>query len=330
MPKKRPPRRPTDMNNTHESILGSKPFEFLVGLEQTPCYIYSTHLARFSQPLQTLATVDSKLASAHLPETAAITFLRFVEFAHTGDYSESIPRVCRQKLGVANPATCELIATAHTDLTPDLGQLFKGASSKFRPVFYQVSPQTEAPQIQKENLEYFMRTGNYRHTETSMGVIEQIQPQHMHAAMWTYFQTLAISESNWRIWLNDADETLDFTPIFLSHAKLYVFGKRYSINAPQVIALRKLRCQLSAFKLHPCQINDIVKLLRYTYENTTDSVTHPSNTKVSQGIEPLRDLVIAYVVCHIAVISSNREYVALLEQSGKLGRDIISKVTNFL
>ena len=113
------------------------------------------------------------------------------------------------------------------------------------------------------------------------------------------------------------EEFEDYSEVFLSHARLYVFGDTYDIEPLRKLALHKLQRTLVAFNLHNERVGDIVRLLGYSYSHTVD---RPGSQ------DKLRSLVVHYSASLIEKLSGNEEFDSLLEGNGALGRDIISKV----
>lgn len=86
--------------------------------------------------------------------------------------------------------------------------------------------------------------------------------------------------------ISNTNPTQNFTPVFLAHARLYLFADKYLIRLLKQLALQKLQQTLVRFELYPERINDIIELIRYSYsdDNTLDN-----------GSDELRALVILYV-----------------------------------
>jgi len=77
----------------------------------------------------------------------------------------------------------------------------------------------------------------------------------------------------------------NFTPVFLGHARLYVFAEKYGIYALKALVLNKLHRTLCTFTLYEARYGDIVELARYVYANT------PSR----RHMDKLREMVIQYI-----------------------------------
>lgn len=61
----------------------------------------------------------------------------------------------------------------------------------------------------------------------------------------------------------------DYTDVFLSHARLYVFAEMYDIQILKLLALEELHSTLANYTLYQQRAGDIIALLRYVYANTS-------------------------------------------------------------
>lgn len=57
----------------------------------------------------------------------------------------------------------------------------------------------------------------------------------------------------------------DYTEVFLSHARLYVFADKYDIQPLKTLALEELHDKLATYTLYRGRTGDILALLRYVY-----------------------------------------------------------------
>lgn len=234
---------------------------------------------------------EAKIGSAQLPDIEPATFIRFTEFAYTGGYSSPMA------IKIYEPANSTTTACRRADYISQKAQLPKPTPSQ--------AQEGDNP-IVKPNL-----------NRTSLGEFaSRASKPASEITLWQSFQAAAVQPAGWVFKRNLVDRTLNFSPVFLAHAQLYVFGDRYDIGTLRDLALQKLRCHLSFFTLHAERIDDVVDLLKYTYENTAD---------LDSGMDALRDLVTDYVVCHPATVGKNLRFLTLLEEPGKLARDVMSK-----
>lgn len=91
----------------------------------------------------------------------------------------------------------------------------------------------------------------------------------------------------------------DYTDVFLSHARMYVFADYYGIDPLQILALQKLRLALTPFSLCRESYGDIIQLVQYSFEQTVD--------KGGQD-DGLRSLVCLYAACKVENLWKNTEF----------------------
>ena len=102
----------------------------------------------------------------------------------------------------------------------------------------------------------------------------------------------------------------DYTGVFLAHAGLYVFADKYGIEPLESLSLHKLHITLKSFTLYRARVGDILKLVRYAYENGPDYEKNKLRTLVSE-----------YVACEIDTIGETKRFLALMEEGGPFVRD---------
>lgn len=78
----------------------------------------------------------------------------------------------------------------------------------------------------------------------------------------------------------------DYTEVFLSHARLYVFAETYDIQALKKLCHQKLQHTLAIYTLYPERVGDITTLLKYVYANTAETM---------DGTEDIRSMLAHYV-----------------------------------
>ncbi|MCJ1243638.1 hypothetical protein MMC30_000835 [Trapelia coarctata] len=108
----------------------------------------------------------------------------------------------------------------------------------------------------------------------------------------------------------------DCTPIFLGHARLYVFAEKYDIKPLRAAALNKLHRTLSTFKLYEARYGDIVALIRYSYDNT------PSR----RVMDPLREMLVHYVAYEATRVARCGQCMELVQENGSFASDLLGMV----
>ena len=113
-----------------------------------------------------------------------------------------------------------------------------------------------------------------------------------------------------------ADE--DYTEVFLSHARLYVFADKYDIQPLKTLALEELHNTLATYTLYRGRTGDILALLRYVYANTVES---------ARGGEDLRMLLRDYLGYEMSFLMKDKEFkVLMVEDGGPLLGDFMKMV----
>jgi hypothetical protein len=168
------------------------------------------------------------------------TFVRFGEFAYTGNYA-SARDTARHTEGNPNHGG------------PDLGLPPPGAVSKKRGGYTQ-------------------KACNY----CGHGSEEQPRKRILWAEFRQRYQSGSMVCCETR---KNMEEGEDYTDVFLCHARVYAFAEKYDILALRDLALQKLQRTLDAFNVCGKRVKDIVCLARYAYsnDNTCDSETGQDN-----------------------------------------------------
>lgn len=109
----------------------------------------------------------------------------------------------------------------------------------------------------------------------------------------------------------------DYTQVFLSHARIYVFAERYDIKVLKMLALKKLHEALVVYRLFPERIGDITALLKYVYANTG---------LLEGSIENMKEMLTHYMACEMETILPTKEFKDLLKEDGTLLDDFLQVV----
>jgi hypothetical protein len=110
----------------------------------------------------------------------------------------------------------------------------------------------------------------------------------------------------------------DYTDVFLSHAKLYVFAEKYDIQTLRTLALENLHNVLAIFTLYKERTGDIITTLRYVYAISRESI---------DGIEDLRTLLKLHVGYEMDTLMEDEGFRDLMiEEGGALLGDFMKMV----
>ena len=110
----------------------------------------------------------------------------------------------------------------------------------------------------------------------------------------------------------------------IAHAKLWVFAECYDILTLQQLSLFKLHRDLCAFKVGSESTKAFVDVLGYAYSNTAD---HNGEKELTEGKYGLRELVLAYAVCHADALVEIEDFMSLLQGTPGLVRDFTKALT---
>ncbi|KAL7942926.1 hypothetical protein V8C42DRAFT_330768 [Trichoderma barbatum] len=254
---------------SYRSITSSPHFTFLVGPDHKEHTIHSALVAHQSKALNTLINGQMKEATERRviwEEIDEETFIRFSQYLYTGNYDETEPK--KREADAVTPSQAEYVKAVVTERSiPRLGP---GRLSLLR-----AQKESEPPvPIKKKDL------------------------------LWNKFRKLhpLPSAPNASLRTNGPDD--DFTDVLLCHARTYIFADYYGIEALQTVALHKLWQALIQFKLHAKGCGDIIRLVRYCFNETVDR---------GQQADPLRSLVCLYAACKVEELWRVAEFQDLIK-----------------
>lgn len=112
----------------------------------------------------------------------------------------------------------------------------------------------------------------------------------------------------------------DYTPIFLAHADLYVFGDKYCIETLKLLVLSKLHQTLSSFHLYAERCKDVVELVRVVYDGD-----HMRNRDVGEEgkFDALRELVLKFAVMKSEELLKCSAFKGLIGEGGEFAQDMM-------
>lgn len=306
------------------SFAHSHPFRFLVGPEKASIYVHSDLVEQHSRTLGALVSggmTEAAERCAYLEDIDETTFIQFVEYAYTGDYSVPEPGLDPDHAddvhghSPGSPANDEV---EHADEGSPMTRYEEWPPKKV------VSKPSKMSKSRARRRNQWVQSSDEEIVfppepvpEPRFGVDEQRESK-----WWQEFKSKAQPREipAWQPRVNERSNE-DYRPIFLCHASLYVFSDQYSIETLQELVLQKLRLTLVKFKLFPERTGDVVELLKYTYANTMD---HDS------GIDKLRGLVTDYVVCKIQAFVTNPNFLEYFKEEGFAAKDLIVKLAQRL
>lgn len=101
----------------------------------------------------------------------------------------------------------------------------------------------------------------------------------------------------------------DYTPVFLAHAKMYVFADYHDIKALRTLSLQYLRRLLTVFELRMESAQDVVELLDYGFSNTHEA---------EGSVNDLRELLSLYAAYKLDLLWKKDSFRDLVESKCSL------------
>ena len=236
---------------------------------------------------------EAQKGFAVLEEVDEGTFRRFIEWAYKGYYTaadfeleDSVPPsppvpYNREECKVAEwteepPADPLLVAESIVEPEPE--------------------PSMELPTAWGESM--FKKAKKSKKAKTS----HELKEAFLHREYTIRREVISIPPTRTNRGMNE-----DYTEVFLSHARLYVFAEKYDIQPLKTLALEELHNTLACYTLYCRRTGDIVALLRYVYANTI--------VPARRG-EGLRRLLRDYVGYEMSVLMGDEEFKDLMIQDG--------------
>jgi hypothetical protein len=255
---------------------------------------------------------EAKESCAFLEDVDEGTFVRFVEYMYTNDYSVPDPVIVQ----MASDSTFENGQDGIEETT---------AVDEAKPTSIHEDYWSFGMSSSKKDKKKKGSKGNpWRMDEVLEAVpaedtpIEYPQHECKKDQLWSEFTEKAHVRHHqpWEPRQNK-ESCEDYTQVFLCHARLYVFSDRYCIEPLQKLTLQKLRLTLSTFILFKERVSDITELVQYAYAHTMEH---------EEGIDKLRSLVMDYVICQMEAIVKDKNFVTMLQEPGALAKDLVLKL----
>lgn len=278
---------------------------------------------------------EAKERCALLGDIDDDTFVRFSQYAYTGDYIAADPEILLDSSAIAT--THQALDDASPNRVEyDGGEAPALAIDDAEPVAVNIEVESVAPEpdfvvaddpwnpshgisySSKDKKKKKKKVGQYNHMEEQEG----FTPQTKKSNLWDAFKSKAYTTSGPDFQPRRNRESCEnYTEVFLCHARLYVFADKYDIAPLRRLSLHKLQCTLVEFTLYDERVEDIVDLMRYSYANTADCVGY---------IDDLRLLVAHYAAYVVEDLAQSLGFQSLLEEAGSLARDLVEQMVRRL
>ena len=269
--------------------------------------MYKELLERNSKAFKAMMEIgmkESQEGCAPLKETDKLTLGRFMEFIHTGDYNPANPV----------PASPVLEPTMN-DKTEDDGQIHNGGIEA--EAAHEPEPAADVFEVDDspapEPVENYWSTWNGSSKKKKKKYISSEKLPSVTAPVETTSQLPTSSKS-----MANDDWTLDYLPLLLSHAQLWVFADKYGMEALQSLSARRLEEALDNFKYSTKSPTKVADLVQYIYDHTADDDREKVNI--------LRTIITKFAAQNIEALRSSASFKALLWNGGPFVPYLVGKI----
>ncbi|KAH0496124.1 hypothetical protein TgHK011_003503 [Trichoderma gracile] len=309
-----------------ESILLSKPFKFLVGPKKKEFALHRTAVSRLSKSLDQLVNGrmrEAKEQCVSWEDTDEKTFIRFGEWAYTGDYTPGEPEILLDASQVATsqhdsadvPQEQSMVSSLRLALDLSNEDL-AGPSTHCNGYAWGYSTHQYACTICKV-LHYPSSCPKCRvhrnsfcaeclkgpaMTSTTHRMMYKFESNDEYASQ-VAIQTPRVNE----------DRCEDFTEVFLSHARLYVLADKYDIPELRQICLHYLHATLITFNLYEDSVEDVINLVKYSFKNTVEK-------------DKLRNLLVQYCGCFTKEMTKSALFQDLVAECPEFGSEMMKEI----
>ena len=272
----------------------SKQFVFIIGEAQAEFTVHAAIIAKQSKALNALINGSMKEAfagKAVFEDIDEDTFIRFCQFAYTGDYT-----------------TPDFVQTPAVEM-PDIVR--PALLNDGEPVPDEPVPHGPVPEPAESGWGTIGQKPKKAMKLSKSSRLRQSLHDQFNDTETTSMSSAARCEVR-----QNSDPSEDYSTVFIGHAQLYVFADKWGIESLKTLTLFKLHGTLTTFTLYEARCPDIVELLRYAFSNT-------HTPDLVDGVDDLRSLIMLYTACEVESLIHCPEFLLLIGDGGQLAQDLV-------
>ncbi|KAI4226698.1 MAG: hypothetical protein L6R36_002953 [Xanthoria steineri] len=287
------------------NVYTSQPFRFIV--EGTAFYIHAALVSQHSRPLDRMINggmSEAQKGYAVLEDVDQGTFGRFAEWVNKGYYTSG--EVIDRSL---NESTSAKSLVMNDDCEKRMESQAEGLQPDEVLPFEDEPPRAVLGWREVEEPSDFGVVTSPRSLKTKRKMKEvSLTPRMQLKESFIQRKTVIRQEnSSGPPPLPNQSPKEDYTDVFLSHARLYVFAEKYDVQTLKILALENLHASLAIYTLYEERTGDIVDLLRYVYANTSETV---------DDVEDLRTLLTLYMGYEMDTLMQDEDFQDLMVTNG--------------
>ncbi|KAK8102645.1 hypothetical protein PG984_015791 [Apiospora sp. TS-2023a] len=246
-------------------------------------------VASMSKPLRALVTGgmdESRRGIVEWPEVKEATFVRFFQFAYTGQFDAEEPEQ-------PPPMSPE------TPIEPE------------EPVAE--APFPEEPVAEPVEVPWFSEPAAPIWGSTTRAHKKATETK--QTKLWSSFKDVYMPYCIHNEWpMPKQDPAFDFTPVFLAYAELYVMADEKDIKGLADLSLRRLHHTLTHFNLQVHRHNSIATLVEYCFDNTCDKGGEQDG---------LRRLVCLFSACKLEALWTSKAFQRVFAEIGDFSIGVV-------
>ncbi|KAL2071827.1 hypothetical protein VTL71DRAFT_13062 [Oculimacula yallundae] len=298
------------MPASFEEILNSRIFKFTVGQNvdgnSATFPVHEEAIAALSKPLQALVRSglsESETGHATWDNVSKETFVRFAQFAYTGDYS--VPKLMPREVVALHDKDPNVEDTPFEEDMP-----LEKVAEEMTPYDHQFHAFGSRNWKRDRKGRRYEATHEDPEPDLTLSKFQRalIEPHSLHNYAADAFDPPKSFEHN-KI----------YSSAFVGHASLWVLGDYQLVESLKALALYKLHKTLSIFQLSKENISDVVDLARYAYSD--------EGAGSKEGISELRNLVCLFLAVHRKVLCNDDGFLNLMAEGGPLVKDFFKYST---
>ena len=308
------------------SFYASAPFKFIIG--GNPLYIHAELVSRNSKPLDRMINgymSEAQEGFAVIKDVDEGTFVRFIQWAYNGYYEAGefkidLPRPdsasSEEKMArepyLERPAPAAEALYSEEPAEESIPEII-GESKYYSRSWTRSSDEERFEKRGKKGVEVVSTGTSSPSRRESSRLRQALKESFINRQPTVRQQAISICPPR----PNQASNE-DYTEVFLSHARVYVFAEEYDIQSLKALALDELHGTLQNFYLYPERTGDIIALLRYVYANTGEPI---------DGVEDMRTVLKHYVGFEMDDLMKDKGFGDLMiEDGGALLGDFLKMV----
>ncbi|KNG47316.1 hypothetical protein TW65_05867 [Stemphylium lycopersici] len=284
-----------------EELIQSDVFTFYVGEEKKEFSVHSKAIAATSRHFHALVNngmTQSLMRTVEYPDMDSGDFARFVEYAYRQDYTVP-PWIQEDEPSIEHLERNDLVPKSPPSPPPpaEPEQWREAQTEEIVPVdTFSGDWGSPAAGMKKKKAKKARAPFSLRADFDERNYLTQREPK-----------TLLLAEFEPQ---PNTSPDQDFTPVFLAHARMYTFACMRLIDPLKRLALHKLHRTFLCFQAYERRVGDVVELAKYAYQQGEDR-------KDDGTIEPLRKLVVDFMVREVSTFADHKAFTSLLHEGGE-------------